>query len=99
MAEFAASIIGIISAGTKVALVLTYLAADVGSAGHEAKMIGGEIRSFCSVLRTLGETTETIEILPRYAHCTDKVSGMTEDSLQMFTEILDAVDKLRKMTS
>lgn len=37
MAEFAASIIGIVSAGTKVALVLSQLAADVGSAGHEAQ--------------------------------------------------------------
>jgi hypothetical protein len=36
MAELAGSIIGIVSAGTKVALVLSQLAADVGSAGQEA---------------------------------------------------------------
>lgn len=99
MAEFAASIIGIVSAGTKVAMVLSQLAADVGSAGHEARMIGGEIRSFCSVLKTLGETIETIEKSPRYAHCSELISDMTNDSLQMFMEILNAVDKLKKMTT
>jgi hypothetical protein len=98
MAEFAASIIGIVSAGTKVALILSQLSADVGSAGHEARMIGGEIRSFCSVLKTLGETIEQIETSPRYAHCSEMIKDMTEDSLQMFTEILNAVDKLKKMT-
>lgn len=98
MAEFAASIIGIVSAGTKVALVLSQLSADVGSAGHEARMIGGEIRSFCSVLKTLGETIEQLEKSPRYAHCTELIKDMTDDSLQMFTEILNAVDKLKKMT-
>lgn len=99
MAEFAASIIGIVSAGTKVALVLSQLSADVGSAGHEARMIGGEIRSFCSVLKTLGETIEQIEKSPRYAHCTELIQDMTDDSLQMFSEILNAVDKLKKMTA
>ncbi|KAH6642652.1 hypothetical protein C7974DRAFT_106797 [Boeremia exigua] len=99
MAEFAASIIGIVSAGTKVALVLSQLSADVGSAGHEARMIGGEIRSFCSVLKTLGETIENLEKSPRYAHCSELIKDMTDDSLQMFTEILNAVDKLKKMTT
>lgn len=98
MAEFAASIIGIVSAGTKVALVLSQLSADMGSAGHEARMIGGEIRSFCSVLKTLGETIEQIERSPRYVHCSELIKDMTNDSLHMFTEILDAVDKLKKMT-
>ncbi|KAF3041586.1 hypothetical protein E8E12_008971 [Didymella heteroderae] len=99
MAEFTVSIIGIVSVGTKVALVLSQLAADVGSAGLEARMIGGEIRSFCSVLKTLGETIETIEKSPRYAYCSELISDMTHDSLHMFTEILNAVDKLRKMIS
>lgn len=99
MAEFAASIIGIVSAGTKVALVLSQLAANMGSAGHEAMMIGGEFRSFCSVLKTLGETIEIIDRSPRYAHCSETISDMTDDSLPMFTEILNAVDKLRDMTS
>lgn len=62
-------------------------------------MVGGEIRSFCSVLKTLGETIEIIERSPRYAHCSELISDMTDDSLQMFTEILNAVDKLREMTS
>ena len=99
MAEFARNIIGIVSAGTKVALVLSQLAADVGLAGHEARMIGGEIRSLCSVLRALGDAIETLERSPRYAHCSELISDMADDSLQMFTEVLDAVDKMRKMTS
>lgn len=99
MAELAASIIGIVSAGTKVALVLSQLAADIGSAGHEARMIGGEIRSFCAVLKTLGETLEKIETSPRYAGCSEMVKDMTDSSLQMFTEILNAVDQLKKMTT
>ena len=99
MAEFARNIIGIVSAGTKVALVLSQLAADVGLAGHEARMIGGEIRSLCSVLRTLGDAIETLERSPRYAHCSELISDMADDSLQMFTEVIDAVDKMRKMTS
>jgi hypothetical protein len=62
-------------------------------------MIGGEIRSFCSVLRTLDETIETIEKSPRYAPYSELISDMTDDSLQMFTEIFNAVDKLGKMRS
>jgi hypothetical protein len=99
MAELAGSIIGIVSAGTKVALVLSQLAADIGSAGHEARMIGSEIRSFCAVLKTLGETIESIEASPRFAHCSELIKDMTDASMQMFTEILEAVDKLKKMTT
>lgn len=85
MAEFAASIIGIVSAGTKVALVLSQLSAEIGSAGHEARMIGGQIRSFCSVLKTLGEAIKHMEKSPHYSHCSELIKDMTDDSLQMFT--------------
>lgn len=97
MAEFAASIIGIVSAGTKVTLVLSQLAADVGSAGKEARMIGSEIRSFCAVVKTLGDTLEQVQSSQYYAHCTELIKDMTDASLEMFTEILDASEKLRGM--
>jgi hypothetical protein len=97
MAEFAASIIGIISAGTKVALVLSQLASDIGSAGQEARMISSEIRTFCTILGTLKETMEKIEGSDYYAHCFDMMRGMTDASANMFTEILDAAETLRDM--
>jgi hypothetical protein len=99
MAELAGSIIGIISAGTKVAYILSQLASDVGSAGREARMISGEVRSFCAVLKTLGETLEKIETSQYYSHCSEMVRDMTIASLDMFIEILDAVESLRSMTS
>ncbi|KAF9701932.1 hypothetical protein EKO04_000159 [Ascochyta lentis] len=99
MAELVASIIGIVSAGTKVALVLSQLAADIGSAGHEARMMGGEIRSFCAVLKTLGETMEKIDKSPYYAHCSEMIKDMTAASLEMFTEILNATESLKSLTA
>lgn len=87
------------SAGTKVAFVLSQLATDIGSAGHEARMIGGEIRSFCAVLKTLGETMEKIDASPYYAHCSDMVNDMTTASLEMFTEILNATESLKSLTT
>jgi hypothetical protein len=71
MTEFAASIIGIVSAGTKVSLVLYQLASDVGESAKEARMIAGEIRSFCSVVKTLGETLEKVQNSHYYAHCAE----------------------------
>ncbi|KAH7089696.1 hypothetical protein FB567DRAFT_307885 [Paraphoma chrysanthemicola] len=99
MAELAGSIIGIVSAGTKVALVLSQLAADVGSAGQEARMIGSGIRSFCAVLKTLGNTLEKLQDSSYYTHCFEMVRDMTDASLEMFTEILNAVESLRHMTA
>jgi hypothetical protein len=99
MAELAGSIIGIVSAGTKVALVLSQLAADVGSASQEARMIGSEIRSFCIVLKTLGETLRTIEASQYYDHCSEMIRDMTDASLEMFTEILNAAQSLKSMTT
>ncbi|KAF1949049.1 hypothetical protein CC80DRAFT_540596 [Byssothecium circinans] len=98
MAEFAASLIGIVSAGTKVTLVLTQLASDVGSAGKEARMIANEIRSFCAVLKTLRETLEKVQSSQYYSHCAEMTKDMTEVSLEMFTEILNATESVRSMS-
>lgn len=98
MAELAGSIIGIVAAGTKVALVLSQLASDVGSAGQEARMISSEIRTFCTILSTLKDTMEKIQTSHYYAHCADMVRDMTNASLEMFTELLDAAESLKDMT-
>jgi hypothetical protein len=95
MAELAGSIIGIVSVGTKVALVLSQLASDIGSAGQEARMISSEIQTFCTILNTLKDTMETIQNSQYYAHCFDVVRGMTDASVQMFTEVLNAAETLR----
>jgi hypothetical protein len=55
MADLAASVLGIVSAGTKITLILAQLASDVGSAGKEIKMVGSEIRSSLAVLKTHAE--------------------------------------------
>ncbi|KAF2826185.1 hypothetical protein CC86DRAFT_25923 [Ophiobolus disseminans] len=99
MAELVGSIIGIVSAGTKVALVLSQLASDIGTAGQEARMISCEIRTFCTVLNTLKDTMEKIHASHYYAHCTNMVRDMTDASLEMFTELLDAAEALKGMTA
>jgi hypothetical protein len=98
MAELAGSIIGIVSAGTKVALVLSQLASDIGSAGQEARMISSEIRTFCTILNTLKDTMDKINNSHYYAHCADMVRDMTTASVEMFTEVLNAAETLRSMT-
>jgi len=97
MAEFAASIIGIVSAGAKVTLLLSQIAADVGSAGKEARMVGSEIRSFCAVIKTLGDALGKIQASQYYKHCAELIEPMTETSMEMFTEILDASESLKVM--
>jgi hypothetical protein len=97
MAELAGSIIGIVSVGTKVALVLSQLASEIGSAGQEARMISSEIQTFCTILNTLKDTMETIQSSPYYAHCFDMVRGMTDASVQMFTEVLNVAEALEVM--
>jgi hypothetical protein len=99
MAEFAGSIIGIIAAGTKVAMVLSQLASDIGSAGQEARMISSEIRTFCTILYTLKDTLDKIEGSSYYAHCYNMMRGMTDASVEMFSEILDAAETLRSIAS
>lgn len=99
MAELAGSIIGIISAGTKVTLVLSQLASDIGSAGQEARMISSEIRSFCTILSALKDAMEKVQSSGYFAHCSDMMQSMTDASVEMFTEVLDAAETLRGMAS
>jgi hypothetical protein len=99
MAEFAGSIIGIIAASTKVAMVLSQLASDIGSTGQEARMISSGIRTFCTILSTLKETMDKIQGSSCYAHCFNMMRSMTDASAEMFTEILDAAETLRGMAS
>jgi hypothetical protein len=84
--------------GTKVALVLSQLASDIGSAGQEARMISSEIRTFCTILNTLNDTMDKFNSAEYYAHCSDVIKDVTTASVEMFTEVLDAVATLRSMT-
>jgi hypothetical protein len=99
MAEFAASIVGIVAAGTKVALVLSQLASDMGAAGHEARTIASEIRCLCSVLKTLHGTLEKVEKSPYYAHCVDVTKDMTDASLEMYADIIAITKGLQGMAT
>ncbi|KAH7160490.1 hypothetical protein B0J13DRAFT_541197 [Dactylonectria estremocensis] len=96
MAELAASLIGIIAAGTRVALVLSTTASDIGSAGKEAQVMAREIRSFCTILRNITQTIDVVKDTNQVSHCADLVSEMTAVSQDMFTEILDLVEYLQK---
>ncbi|KAH7136242.1 hypothetical protein EDB81DRAFT_801836 [Dactylonectria macrodidyma] len=96
MAELAASLIGIIAAGTRVALVLSTTASDIGSAGKEAQVMAREIRSFCTILRNITQTIDIVKDASHVSHCADLVSEMTAVSQDMFTEILDLVEYLQK---
>jgi hypothetical protein len=97
MADLAASVLGIVSAGTKITLILAQLASDVGSAGKEIKMVGSEIRSSLAVLKTLAEVLKKVEESPYFAHCVEVTKDMTAASLEMFTDILDAAKDLEDM--
>ncbi|KAF4463502.1 kinase regulator Ste50 [Fusarium albosuccineum] len=99
MAELAASLIGIIAAGTKVAMVLSTTAADVGSAGKEAQVMAREIRSFCTILRNVTQTIEIVEDTNQMSHCSELVSEMTAVSRDMFSEILELVDCMQRSSS
>lgn len=82
MAEFAASIVGIVSAGTRVSLTLYQLASDIGDAATEARIVAGEIRAFCSVVKTLGETLEKVQDSHYYAHCAEMTKvGLPTDNI------------------
>ncbi|KAK5659899.1 hypothetical protein OQA88_13363 [Cercophora sp. LCS_1] len=97
MAELAASIIGIISAGSKVALILSTVASDVGSAGKEAQVVAREVRSFCAVLRGITKTVDdVIGNAEQMEHCRDVISEMTDVSREMFIEILNLTEDLQK---
>jgi hypothetical protein len=98
MAELTVSTIGIVSAGTKVALVLSQLANDVGSAGKEAKMVATEIRGSCTVLITLQDILKRVQTSVYSAHCADVTNDMTDTSLEIFGEILDVIESLCSVT-
>jgi hypothetical protein len=98
MAEFAASLIGIVSAGTKVALVLSQLANDLGSAGKEARTIANEIRWSCNILNTLKESLERVQKSAYYAHCTELTSEMMDVNVEMLAEVMDVVNSLKNFT-
>src|ERR1700759_2063169 len=97
MVNLATSIVGIVSAGTKTTLVLTKVAADLGTAGHEARLIASEIRCMCTILKTLADTIENLEKSAYYSHCEDVTASLTAASLNMFDEILDVTEGLRRM--
>jgi len=94
MAGLAASIIGIVSAATKVTLVLAQLAAEIGTAGKEARMIASEIRCLCTVLETLSDTIEKVQSSSYYEYCASVTRDMTDASLEMFSEILNVTKQL-----
>jgi hypothetical protein len=99
MAALAAGIVGVVSAGTKVAIVLSQYGNEVGSAGTEARMIATEIRGSCTVLTTLHSTLKHVQTSPYYSHCADLISDMTDASLEMYTEIMEVVEGLSAMTN
>jgi hypothetical protein len=99
MAALAAGIVGVVSAGTKVAIVLSQYGHKVGSAGIEARMIASEIRGSCTVLTTLHLTLKHVQTSSYYSHCADLISDMTDASLEMYTEIMEVVGGLSAMTN
>jgi hypothetical protein len=98
MAEFAASIIGIVGAGTKVALVLTQISSDLGSAGREARIVAAEIRSSCTILTALKDSLNLVEKSPYYSRCTYLTNEMTDASVEMLAEVMDVVNSLSTFT-
>ncbi|TID21970.1 hypothetical protein E6O75_ATG10763 [Venturia nashicola] len=99
MAGLAAGIVGVVSAGTKVAIVLSQYGNEVGAAGQEARMIASEIRGSCTVLTTLHSTLKHVQKSPYYANCAELIIDMTDASLEMYTEIMEVVEGLSAMTS
>ena len=97
MADLAGTIIGIVSVGTKVALVLSQLAVGMGAAGKEARSIASEIRGLCAVLNTLQHVLLKVETSPYFDHCLELTDDMTNASREMYTDILKITKKLQIM--
>ncbi|KAI9690701.1 MAG: hypothetical protein M1820_009877 [Bogoriella megaspora] len=97
MAELAGTIIGIVSVGTKVALVLSQLAAGMGSAGKEARSIASEIRGLCAVLKTLHQALSKVSTSPYFEHCLELTNDMTDASREMYFDILKITKNLQDM--
>lgn len=94
--DLAASVIGIISAGTKVSLVLLQLASDVESASSEARMISTEIKAFVVVIDALVEHLQSIQHFDQYEE-DGKVKEMIDACLGMFTDLQNAVEEVLVM--
>jgi hypothetical protein len=99
MAELAASIVGIISAGAKITIVLFRISEELGTAGKEARLVASEISTFCAVLKTLHESLSKIESSAYFSSCRVAVADMTAASMRMYDEVLDAADELRKISA
>jgi hypothetical protein len=97
MDDLAASIIVIVSAGTKVALVLSQLASGMGSAGKEARSIASEIRGLCAILKTLYQTLARVDTSQYFEHCLELTDDMTTASLEMYSNILIITKSLQAM--
>lgn len=99
MADLVASLIGIIGAGTKVAMVLSQVASEIGSAGKEPQIMAREIRSFCTIIRVLSQTMDGVHsgmTWNNYSDCAETISDMMIVSREMFTEILSLVNNIQK---
>lgn len=99
MADLVASLVGIVGAGTKVAMVLSQVAFEIGSAGKEAQIMAREIRSFCTIIRVLSQTMESLHSdmnWSNYSQCAETISDMTTASKEMFTEILGLIESIKK---
>jgi len=97
MAEIAiaASIIAVAGAGAKMSSILHQLASDIGSAGKDARMIGNEVSSFCSIMNVLGTTLARAETAKYSTRCADNTRTLHENYLDIFDEITKFVESLR----
>lgn len=98
MNDLLARVIGLNSTGAKLALLLSQLASDMGSAGTEARTVASEIRCLCTVLKALREMVERVQSSPYYSHCGEVVNDMTDASLEMYSDILKATTEVESMT-
>lgn len=99
MTELTASLMGMFGAGTKVAMVLSQIARDIGLDGKEPLIIAREIRSFCTIVRVLSQTMEGLHskmAWNNYADCSELISDMMVVSKEMFNEVLELIDTIRK---
>ena len=99
MVEPAASIVGIVSAGVKITIVLFRISEELGTAGKEARLIASEISTFCAVLKTLHANLSKIESSPYFSSCRAAVADMTTASMRMYDEVLDAAEELQKIAA
>jgi hypothetical protein len=99
MAELAASIIGIISVGTKVTLVIFEIASDLGSAGEDVQWLGTEISVFCAVLEDLKSTLEQAQS-SGFSLTSLKNMGIILDHCKAILErIQNVLDKIMKISA